>query len=191
MRQRLLAVALLALATLPVHAAEETVNLSPFAGNFGNAVWTLVIFVLVVAVLGKFAWGPVLGLLKEREDFIHKSLQAAKQDREKAEASLREYTEKLRAARAEAEQIIATSRADAERLREQVRSKAQEEGATIVKNAERRIQLETERALQQIRHEVADLSVMIASKLIKRNLSKEDNEQLIAEALSQVEAREH
>ena len=61
--KKLLIVAFLALTALPIHAAEEAQALSPFAGNLGNAIWTLGIFVIVVIVLGKFAWGPVLGLL--------------------------------------------------------------------------------------------------------------------------------
>jgi F-type H+-transporting ATPase subunit b len=72
-----------------------------------------------------------------------------------------------------------------------MRQKAKADSDAIVKNAERQIQLETTRALQQIRHEAIDLSVMIASKIIQRNLSKEDNEKLIDEALNQVEARRH
>jgi F-type H+-transporting ATPase subunit b len=191
MHQRLIVFLLVTLAPATAFAEEAAGGLNPFAGNVGNAIWTLVIFVLVVVVLGKFAWGPVLGLLKEREDFIHQSLASAKHDREQAEASLKEYTEKLRAARAEADQIISTSRADAERLRAEIRARAQEEGASIVKNAQQQIQLETQRALQQIRHEAIDLSVAIASKIIQKNLSVEDNQRLIDDALKQVEAKRH
>jgi F-type H+-transporting ATPase subunit b len=68
---------------------------------------------------------------------------------------------------------------------------ARTEAAGIVRNAERSIQLETERALQQVRHEAIDLSVMIASKLLQRNLSKDDNARLIEEALKQVETQRH
>jgi F-type H+-transporting ATPase subunit b len=74
-------------------------------------------------------------------------------------------------------------------LREEIRQKARSEADLIVKNAERQIQLETSRAIEQIRHEAVDLSVMIASKIIQRNLTKEDNERLIDEALRQVQAR--
>src|SRR6266550_5583148 len=98
--KKTLTVAMLALAAIPLHAAEEA-PLSPFAGNVGNAVWTLLIFVVVVVVLGKFAWGPVLALLQQREQFIHKSLSDAKHDREQAEASLKEYMAKLQSAQAE------------------------------------------------------------------------------------------
>ena len=83
MSQRLLTVLFIALTALPLQAAEEGGGLSPFAGNFGNALWTLGIFLVVVIVLGKFAWGPVLSLLQEREAFIHKSLADAKRERTK------------------------------------------------------------------------------------------------------------
>lgn len=189
MRQRLLAVAFVAMTALPLHAAEEPPTLSPFAGNVGNAIWTLAIFVLVVIVLGKFAWGPVLGLLRQREDFIHRSLSDAKRDRDEAEARLNEYTAKLQRAHAEAGTIIEDARRDAERFREELHQRAKAEADTLLKNAERQIQLETGRAVQQIRREAADLSVLIASKLIQRNLSKEDNDRLIEDALRQVETR--
>jgi F-type H+-transporting ATPase subunit b len=192
MIQRLITVVCIVLAALPAHAAEETEGgLSPFAGNVGNAVWTLTIFVIVVAVLGKFAWGPILKLLQDREEFIHKAVADAKRDREEAEARLKEYTDKLQSARGEAAAMLQDARRDAERLREEMRQKAKAESETIVRNAERQIQVETGRALQQIRREAADLSVMIASKLIQRNLSKEDNEKLIEDALRQVETLKH
>lgn len=101
MRQRF-ALTLFAVAALSLPAAaqeHEAVALSPFAGDLGNAVWTLVIFVIVVIVLGKFAWGPVLGLLRQREEFIHKSLSDAKHDRDQAEARLKDTPRNCRAPR--------------------------------------------------------------------------------------------
>ena len=109
--------------------------------------------------------------------------QKAKQDLERLHA---ESAEIIRQSRVEADAIIARSRGDAERVREEMKQKARAEAEGIVKSAERQIQLETTRALEQIRHEAVDLSVMIASKIIQRNLSKEDNERLIDEALRQV-----
>jgi F-type H+-transporting ATPase subunit b len=179
------------LAALPASAQEAEVNLSPFAGNVGNAVWTLTIFVLVVLVLGKFAWGPILTLLQDREAFIHKSLADAKRDRDEAEARLKEYTEKLQAARNEAAAMIETARRDAGRLRDELKQKAQADAEGVMRNAERQIQLETQRALGQIRSEAVELSLSIASKLIKRNLSKEDNATLIDETLKQIDAQRH
>jgi len=186
--KKILTVALIALAAAPLYAAEEAATLSPFAGNVGNALWTLIIFVIVVVVLGKFAWGPVLSLLQQREQFIHKSLSDAKRDRDEAEARLRDYAAKLQSAQAEAVAIIDDARKDAERLREELKQRARTEADTMLKNAERQIELQTSRAVQQIRQEAVDLSVSIASKLLQRNITKEDNEKLIADALKQIES---
>jgi F-type H+-transporting ATPase subunit b len=180
--KKLLIIAFLALTALPIHAAEEAEALSPFAGNLGNAIWTLAIFVIVVIVLGKFAWGPVLGLLQQREEFIHRAL---------AEARLKEYAAKLQSAHAEAATLVEEARRDAERLREEIRQRAKSDAEKLIAGAERQIQLQTNRALEQIRREAVDLSVMIASKIIQRNLTKEDNERLIDEAMKQVEGRQN
>jgi F-type H+-transporting ATPase subunit b len=188
MRQRFLACAILAMSVIHLHAAEEApaAALSPFAGNVGNAIWTLGIFLIVVVVLGKFAWGPVLSLLQQREQFIHRSLVEAKRDREEAEARLKEYSVKLQQAQSEAVTIIEEARRDAERFRQELRQKARAEAEGILTSAQHQIQTETARALEQIRHEAADLSVAIASKLIQRNLSKEDNQKLIDDAIGQL-----
>ena len=187
--KKLLIAAVLVLTALPLQAAEEGAALSPFAGNLGNAIWTLGIFILVVVVLGKFAWGPILGLLQERESFIHKALSDAKRDRDEAEARLKEYAAKLQSAHAEAGTIVEDARRDAERLREEIRQRAKGDADKLVANAERQIQLQTTKALEQIRREAVELSVMLASKIIQRNLTRADNEKLIDEALKQVETR--
>ena len=191
MKQRLFTLGVLLFTALPIHAQEHAAEggLSPFAGNLGNAIWTLGIFLLVVLVLGKFAWGPVLALLQQREEFIHRSLADAKHDRDEAGARLKEYIAKIQASKNEAAEIVEEARRDGERLREDLRTKARGEAERLIQSAERQIQLETSRALEQIRREAVDLSVMIASKIIQRNLSKEDNERLIDEALKQVESR--
>src|SRR5215471_18504505 len=190
MKLRVFAAAILASTVFSLTAAaqEHEVQLSPFAGNVGNAIWTLAIFIIVVILLGKFAWGPVLALLQQREEFIHRSLSDAKRDRDEAEARLKEYAAKLQSAQREAIGIVEEARRDAERLREELRERARTEADALIKNAERQVQLETARAVQQIRKEAADLSVTIASKLLQRNISKEDNERLIADALKQIES---
>ena len=153
----------------------------------GLFVWTIVTFLVLLLALKKLAWGPLLSALESRQDSIRKSLDDAQQAKVELERLNQESAQIIRQARAEADSIIASSRADAERLREEMKQKARVEAAGIARNAERQIQLETERALQQIRHEAVDLSVMIASKLLQRNLSKDDNDRLIADALKQVD----
>jgi F-type H+-transporting ATPase subunit b len=191
MIQRLFTFVLVVLAALPAQAQEHApeAGLSPFAGNVGNAIWTLGIFVLVVVVLGKFAWGPVLGLLQQREEFIHRSLADAKRDRDAAEARLKEYTAQLQNAQREAAAVIEQARRDAESFRQDLRQKAQAQADAMIQNAERQIARQTQQAVQQIRAEAVDLSLQIASKILQRNLTKEDNDRLINDALRQVENR--
>ena len=157
----------------------------------GLFIWTIATFLVLLALLTKFAWKPLLEALDSRQQAIRKSLDDAQQARQEMERLKQEAASIIRQGRIEAESIISQSRSDAERLRGEMRQKAKADSDAIVKNAERQIQLETTRALQQIRHEAIDLSVMIASKIIQRNLSKEDNQKLIDEALQQVEARRH
>ena len=157
----------------------------------GLFIWTIITFLVLLALLAKFAWRPLLDALDRRQDAIRKSLDDARQAKQELERLQQESAQIIREARVEADAVIGRSRADAERLREDIRQKARAEAEGIVRNAERQIQLETTRALQQIRHEAVELSVMIASKIIQRNLSKEDNERLIDEALQQVENRRH
>ena len=157
----------------------------------GLFIWTILTFLVLLGLLAKFAWRPLLQALESRQESIRQSLDDARQAKQDLERLHQESAQIIRQARVEADGIITRSRADAERLREEMKQKARAEADTIVKSAERQIQLETTRALQQIRTEAVDLSVMIASKIIQRNLSKEDNERLIDEALRQVQNRSH
>lgn len=155
----------------------------------GLFIWTILTFLVLLGLLAKFAWGPLLQALDSRQAAIRKALDDAQQAKQELERLEQESAAIIRKARAEAESIITSSRADGDRLREELRAKARAEADGIVRSAERQIQLETSRALQQIRAEAVDLSVQIASKIIQRNLSKEDNERLIGDVLKQVESR--
>ena len=155
----------------------------------GLFIWTIVTFLVLLALLAKFAWRPLLQALEERQAAIRKSLDDARLAKQELERLQQESTEIVRQGRIEAEAIIARSRADAERLREEMKQKARAEADGIVKNAERQIELETARAIQHIRTEAVDLSVAIASKLLERNVTKEDNERLIEETFKQIEDR--
>jgi F-type H+-transporting ATPase subunit b len=157
----------------------------------GLFIWTIITFLVLLGLLAKFAWGPLLQALESREGQIRKSLDDAQQAKQELERLQQESAQIIRQARVEAEAVVSQSRSDAARLREEMRQKAKAEADAIVKGAERQIQLEAQRALQQLRQEAADLSVMIASKILKRNISKEDNEKLIDEALKQVETPRH
>ena len=157
----------------------------------GLYIWTILTFLVLFGLLAKFAWKPILEMLESREETIRKSLEDAQKARQELERLNKESAQMIAAARQEADAIVTRSRADAERLKEELKQEARTEAAAIVRNAERQIQLETGRAVEQIRHEAVDLSIAIASKLIGRNMSKEDNARLIDDALKQVEPRQH
>jgi F-type H+-transporting ATPase subunit b len=154
----------------------------------GLYIWTIVTFLILVALLAKFAWRPLLQALETRQEAIRKSLDDARQAQQELERLHVESTKILAEARAEAESILSRTRSDADRFREELKQKARSEAATIVKNAERQIELETSRALQQIRHEAVDISIAIASRLLQKNVTREDNERLIEETFRQLES---
>ena len=155
--------------------------------DLGLYIWTIVTFLLLLWAFNKLAWKPLKGILQAREDTIRKSLDDARLAREEMQRLRTESSQILAGARAEADTIIARTREDASRFRDELKVKAQAEAATIVKNAEQRIEMETARALQQIRAEAVEFSVAIASKILQRNVSKEDNERLIEDTFKQLE----
>jgi F-type H+-transporting ATPase subunit b len=155
----------------------------------GLYIWTIVTFLVLMGLLAKFAWRPLLEALEERRESIRKALDDARQAKAELERLQAESTKILAQARAEAEAIMSRTRSDADRFREELKQKARDEASTLVKNAERQIELETSRAVQQIRQEAVDLSVAIASKLLQRNVTKEDNARLIEETFRQLEAQ--
>ncbi len=157
----------------------------------GLFIWTIVTFLVLLALLAKFAWRPLLEALEQRQEAISKSLDDVRQARQDLERVNAESARILQEARTEAEAIISRTRTDAGVFRDELKQKAQAEAQSIVRNAERQIQLETARALQQIRTEAVDISVAIASKLLQRNVSREDNERLIEETFRQLESTPH
>ena len=153
----------------------------------GLFIWTIATFLVLLVLLAKFAWKPILQALESRQEMIRKSLDDAEQAKQDLEQVQQESAKIVAQARVEADAIVANSRTDGAKLREDLRQKARAEAGEIVKNAEQKIQQERDRALSQIREEAVDVSLMIASKLIQRNLSREDNETLIDDALKQIQ----
>jgi F-type H+-transporting ATPase subunit b len=154
----------------------------------GLFIWTIITFLVLLLLLAKFAWKPLLAALEARREAIRKSLDDAQQAKLELERLHQESDRILKQARMDAAEIVSQSRSDAQNLREELNKKAQTEAEGIVKSAQKTIQIETQKALAQIRGEVVDLSVSIASRLLERNVSKEDNIRLIDETLKQIEA---
>ena len=154
----------------------------------GLFIWTIATFLVLLFLLQRFAWKPLLDALENRQETIRKSLNDADQAKVELQQVQEESNRIVAKARVDADAIITASRADALKLQEELRAKARLEAESIVKNAEREIQQQTNQSLAQIREEAVDLSLAIASKLIQRNLSKKDNETLIQDTLNQIQA---
>lgn len=183
-KRALFLLAVLSLVALPALAAEGAeAQPSLLAGDIGNVVWTVLIFVLVLVVLGKFAWGPILSTLQTRESFIHEALAKAKADRDEAEARLKQYEERLANARAEATAIVDEGRRDAEAVKRKIEADAKAEADKTIERAKREIQIATDTATKHLYELSAKLATDMAAKVIGRELSPQDHERLIAEAI--------
>jgi F-type H+-transporting ATPase subunit b len=173
-----------AMTALPALAAEGAeAQPSLLAGDIGNVFWTVLIFVLVLVVLGKYAWGPILSTLQARESFIHEALAKAKHDRDAAEARLKQYEERLAGARAEATTIVEEGRRDAEVVKRKIEAAAKVEADKMIDRARREIQIATVTATRELYDLSARLATDMAARVIGRELSAKDHERLIAEAI--------
>ena len=156
----------------------------------GLFIWTILTFLLLLTVLAKFAWKPLLKMLKDREEMIRNSLY----DAEKAQAELArlnfEGEEIINKARSEAQEILSQGKASVAKMREDTLNDAKEKAKLITEDAQKQIQVEKEKAIAEIKCELVNLSLSVAEKLIKKNLSREDNKALIDESLSNVKEYE-
>tara|TARA_B100000959_G_scaffold233522_1_gene250994 strand:- start:153 stop:650 length:498 start_codon:yes stop_codon:yes gene_type:complete len=152
----------------------------------GLFIWTILTFLVLLTVLAKFAWRPLLKMLKDRENFIKSSLE----DAEKAQAELArlnaEGEEIINKARSEAQTILAEGKSAASKLKDETLNAAKDQAKSILTEAEKQIRVEKDKAIEEIKSEVVDLSLSVAAKLIKKNISREDNHALIDESLKNV-----
>ena len=156
----------------------------------GLFVWTILTFLLLVFVLAKFAWKPLLKMLQDREDMVRSSLE----DAEKAKSELERLNEESEAimakARSEAQSILADGKAAAEKVKEDIIAKSKEQANKIREDAGNQIQVEKDKAISEIKKEVVNLTLSVAEKLIQKNLSDADNKSLIEESLKKVQTYE-
>ena len=158
-----------------------------FAGDVGNVFWTLLIFILVIVVLGKFAWTPLLNGLQQRERFIRSSLEEAKRDREQAEARLQEYEQRLAQAKTEASDIIDQARGEAESLRTRLEQQARDESESMLERAKREIDIAKQAAVKELYNTSAGLATELAGKILERELDAKDHDRLIQSSIREIE----
>jgi F-type H+-transporting ATPase subunit b len=179
--------------TAVVLAASEGTAESDSGGSFlvtpgiGLMVWTLVIFGTAMAVLYKLAFPAIAEALDKRQKLIEESIASAERTKIESEALLAEYRERLKEARAQADDIVSSAR----KAGDEVQRSAAETGAAkrdeLVEQAKKDIEGETRRAIQEIRSEVADLTVAATEKVTRKTLTAEDQKRLVEDALSELD----
>ena len=155
----------------------------------GLFIWTILTFLLLCFLLAKFAWKPLLSALESRENDIQSSIENAKKAKSELE-QLNDESEKIIAeARSEAQEIRTEAKASAEKVKADIRSQAEEDVKKVKEEANAQIQVEKDKAISEIRQEVVTLTMSVAEKVIGKNLSVEDNQELIEKSI--VDLREH
>ena len=155
----------------------------------GLLFWTVVTFLAVLFVLGKFVWRPLLNMLDEREAKIFKSLEDAEKAALSAKEAEHRYKETLDSGRSEAMGIVQKSKVTAEKMRDELIKEARQKAEKLLQDAEIRIETEKEKALQEIRSEAADLIIKATEAILKREVDSKDNRSLINDTLKAFEKR--
>lgn len=145
------------------------------------SAFTIVVFVLFVLVLSKFAWGPLLAAIDAREKSIRETIEGAQKANAEAAALLAQHKDLVRQIGAEREEIITKAAKEAEVFRADLMAKARSDGEDIVRRAKEQITRETAVALAKIREEVADLAVLGASKIVASSMTPEAQKKLVTD----------
>lgn len=154
--------------------------------NQGMVYWTVLVFLLLVVILGKFAWKPLLAAIDAREAKISGDLEKAENAKKEAEENLASLNKRLAEARVEADEIVSTSRSAAEKIAEKLKQDAKDEAAKILEKAQATIQAEKDSALNELRKEVAELAVGAANKIILANLDAKGQQTLVDEYIKEM-----
>jgi F-type H+-transporting ATPase subunit b len=155
--------------------------------NVGLMVWTLVLFGLSMLILWKLAFPRISAALDRRQQAIEESIETAEEMRRQADELLAEYRERLAEARRQAEEIIERARKAGEVHERESEAEAKARREQLMEQARRDIEAETRRAIQEIRQEVADLTVLATEKVTRKTLTPEDQRRLLDEAISELD----
>jgi len=153
------------------------------------AIWTVVVFLCLLGLLLKFAWRPVLEGLQKREQSIAAMIDEAKQSADRAAEQLRQYEARLAVASEEAQKMLAQARRDAVGVKDQIVAEAHAAATRERERAVADIENAKNNALQEITQKSVDLAVLLAGRIVRRQLSPEDQARLIREAVEQLPSR--
>jgi F-type H+-transporting ATPase subunit b len=174
-------------------AAEAAEHGEESGGSFlvspglGLMIWTLVLFLITMWVLSKVAFPKIQEALDKRAKTIAESIDAAERQRKESDELLSEYRARLAEAREQADDIMARARKAGETAEAEATVAGKEKREELVEAAKRDIEAETRRSLDQIRQEVADLTVLATERVTRKSLTDEDQKRLVEEALSEVD----
>ncbi|HXG13272.1 MAG TPA: F0F1 ATP synthase subunit B [Gemmataceae bacterium] len=149
-------------------------------------IWTLLVFLLLLFILKRFAWGPILEGLHKREEAIRSAIEEAKEARKETERVRAQFQREMEEAFAKIPAMMDEARRDAQRLAEEMRAKAAAEIQADRQRLRREIELARDQALQEIWNRAVELATLISAKAIRRNISEEDHRRLVDEALAEL-----
>jgi F-type H+-transporting ATPase subunit b len=155
--------------------------------NVGLMVWTLLVFVISMYILSKAVWPRLAAALDKRQQAIEESIDVAERTRTEADRLLEEYRERLTEARQQADEIVARARKTAENNESEAVADAKRKREEMMAQTRRDIEQETRRSIQQIRAEVANLTVLATEKVTRKTLTEDDQKRLVEEALSELD----
>ena len=158
-------------------------------GDIGYAIASLVVFLMLLVVLGRWAWKPIISQLHRREQGIADALRRSEEREKQAQELLAMYRSRLEAAEKEAQELINRGRRDAAEAREGVLTTAREEGQRMIASAREEIEGAKNSALCELEAQAADLATDLAEHLISKSLRDEDYKRLISESLREIENR--
>ena len=156
--------------------------------NPGLTLWAALTFLVLLGVLSKFAWGPIVKLLDEREKTIRDAIESAKKERAEADRLLAEQKEGLARASREAAELARRNQEEVEKLRQELTARARKEADELVAAARRQVTEEIAKARAELKAQVVDLAIDAAARLVKANLDEKTQRALVEEYIAQLPA---
>ncbi|RDW20547.1 F0F1 ATP synthase subunit B [Oceanobacillus chungangensis] len=170
-----------------MHSYVDFLTLGAVGGfRFGDMAAQLFFFLILLALLKKFAWGPLMNTMQKREEYVASEIESAEKSRLEAEAASKQAAEQLNQVRQEAQKMIEDAKNAGLKQEQDIIEAARLEAGRIKEQAQKDIQNEKEQAIQALQAQVASLSVLIASKVIEKEITAEDQENLINEYIKEV-----
>lgn len=152
-----------------------------------TALTTIIVFVLLIVVLGKFAWGPIVKGLEAREQKIRTDIEEAEKARRTAEETLKQYNDKLAQIQSQVQATLAQATQQAERIAANIKEQAGKDAEETKSRAVKDIESARDQAIQEVYTQAADLATNVAGKILRRNLNSQDQQDLVNESLQQLQ----